>query len=213
MLYSGKETSQKHDPSVNNQLGPVTVSAISKIGFWTIIVVGIIPLGASIFWLVKRKNDLNKMQIKINESASGIDVQLQKRFDTLTKLVDSVKNHVRFNSEIFSDIAALRSGNINNKNLAQKSKAIDNLSRAINFTMESYPQLGADDSVAKLMNEISMIERELAASRRLYNANVTTFNQLIYTFPTSVIAARKKYEGVPLFAADEEVKKDVKVNF
>lgn len=211
MLYSGKEQSKKHDINVNNNLGRVTVSTGAKIGFWTMIVILAIPLGASIFWLVSRKNTLNRMQIKINEAASNIDVQLQKRFDTLIKLVDSVKNHVKFNKEIFSNIASLRSGNTNN--VIEKSSALDNLSRSINFTMEAYPQLGADDSVNKLMNEVSMIERELSASRRLYNANVTSFNQLIYTFPTSVIAAKNNYEGVPLFAVDDEVKKDIKIEF
>lgn len=212
MLYSGKEQSEQHNPGINNNLGVVTVTTGAKVGFWTIMVLGVIPLGASIFWMVSRKNKLNRMQIKINESASGIDVQLQKRFDTLTKLVDAVKNHVKFNSEIFSDIAALRSGNMG-KDIVNKAKQLDKLSTSINFALEAYPQLGADNSVAKLMNEITMIERELAASRRLYNANVTSFNQLIYTFPTSVIAAKKQYQGIPLFAADESVKKDVKIEF
>ncbi len=217
MLYSGKEQATKgHDPRVNNELGPVKVSVGAKIGFWTIMFFGSFFFLASVWWMISRKNTLNKMQIKINESASGIDVQLQKRFDTLTKLVDSVKNHVKFNSEVFANIAALRSGNQNSKSskeLATKSKMIDSLARSINFSMEAYPQLGADNSVAKLMNEITMIEREIASSRRLYNSYVTSFNQLIYTFPTSVIAAGKKYEGVPLFATEEEYRKDVKIDF
>ncbi len=214
MLYSGNEQSSEkgHNPAVNNNVGEVQVTTGSKVGFWFLV---IISLGFFYIWVITQKNKLNVMQMKINEAASGIDVQLQKRFDTLTKIVDAVKNHVKFNKDVYENIAKLRSGNFKNTSddVVAKSKLIDNLSSGINISVEAYPNLGADQSIQKLINESTMIERELAAARRLYNSNVTDFNSIIFTFPTSVIASGKKYHAIPLFETSQSTRADIKINF
>lgn len=157
--------------------------------------------------------------MKINEAASNIEIQLSKRFDTLTKLVDTVKSHCQFSKETFENIAALRSNGSIYKDasdfskLVNKSQTIENISRAINVAFENYPQLGADESVRSLRNEIIMIEKELAASRRLYNASTTMFNGEIYNFPTDVVISKKGYRAIPLFKVDEYKKVDVAVSF
>lgn len=214
MLYTGNEQSSEkgHNPAVNNNVGEVTVTIGSKIGFWAIV---IITLGLFYIWVICQKNKLNVMQMKINESASGIDVQLQKRFDTLTKIVDAVKGHVNFNKDVYENIAKLRSGNFKNTSddIVNKSKLIDTISSGIQISVEAYPNLGADQSIQKLINESAMIERELAAARRLYNSNVTNFNSIIFTFPTSVIASKKKYHAIALFETSKTAREDVKINF
>ena len=81
------------------------------------------------------------------------------------------------------------------------------------MAFENYPQLGADESIRRLMTESTMIEKEIASARRLYNADVTQFNTAIYNFPTNVVIAKKGYQGLNLFKADESVKKDVEIKF
>lgn len=211
MLYTGNEerNPKGHDTVVNNNLGPVTCTTGQKV-FWIVMV--IFTLGLLLIYRIVKLNDLNRKQIKINESASNIDVQLQKRFDTLSKLVSTVKSHTKFNKEVYETIAAYRSGSTKASN-NEKAGMIDVISRGINVAFENYPELGADESIRKMMNEATMIEKEIAASRRLYNAEVTSFNQQIYVFPCNVIIAGKGYQGIPLFESNEASRSDVKLEF
>jgi len=213
MLYTGQEQadSKGHETSVNNNLGTVTATKGEKILFY---IICFLTLGIFFITKVTKSNTLNRMQIKINDSASGIDIQLQKRFDTLNKLVQAVSSQVKFDKETLENIAAYRSGIANtNGDMNSKVASLDKIQSGLNMAFEAYPTLGADASVGKLMNESTMIEKEIAASRRLYNSDVTAFNSIIYTFPTNVIIIKKGYQSIPLFAAAAVSKVDVKLDF
>lgn len=234
LLNENKNVNSKegYEPEVHNNLGKVKCSTGAKVGYWFIM---IITLGlAYLFWGIPSQNKLKKMQMKINEAASGIDIQLEKRFDTLTKIVDAVKSQCKFDKETLENISALRSGaNIYNntnqsnaisestnkneiaqvKNINHKTSLIDKVNQGINVAFERYPNLGADDSIRTLINESIMIEKEIAASKRLYNSVATEFNSIIYTFPTNVLLSNKNYEAIPLCVASENKRKDVNVGF
>jgi LemA protein len=80
-------------------------------------------------------------------------------------------------------------------------------------TLENYPNLQSTAAINKLMETADYIEREIAASRRLYNSNVTLFNKAIFVFPKSIMASALKYSMMPLIEASEEQKKDVNLSF
>lgn len=217
MLYNSKEITEtkENHPKVNNNLKPVQSSKGEKFLYYFIIVFAsltIIGIPFVILWVIRIKNELQSMQLKINESASGIHIQLQKRFDTLTKLVDTVKGQVEFEKSTLETITSLRSG-ISNLGINEANQKIDEIHKNINLAFESYPNLGTNISFQKLMNEVSIIEREISATRRLYNSNVTLFNQRIYTFPANIFASKRQYIGVELFQASEISQQDVKINF
>ena len=208
MLYDGKTSTSTtpHNPNVNNNLPIVTCSKSAKI-IWIILIV--LTFGLLYIKNIIAMNRFKEMQIKINESASNIDVQLQKRYDTLTKLVSSVKSHTNFNKDVFTTIAAYRSG----MSLNEKSEALSKINSALTMAFENYPNLGADESIRTLNTESIMIEKEIAATRRLYNSLVSQFNSEIYQWPNNVILNGKNYSGIPLFVADETKRQDVKIEF
>ncbi len=214
MLFDNNANpNESYETRVTNNIGPVKVSGGQKAGFVSMMIgVGVITIGIfpAVLWVTK-KNWINQQQVKINEAASTIEVQLQERFNLLTKLVDTVKGQMKFDQETLTAITAYRSGNAP-KDVTSKSAAIDKISNGINMAFEAYPELGADKSVAKLMNECSIIEREIAAARRNYNAQVTSFNQEIFSFPTNYVAARMGCVAINVFAASEESKKDIKID-
>lgn len=65
-------------------------------------------------------------------------------------------------------------------NLNQKAECINKINSLLTMSIENYPNLDAKESIKTLNNESIMIEKEIAASRRLYNALVTEFNSNIY---------------------------------
>ncbi len=215
MIYSTEQQEKAGEKSFDgkavNNIGPVKATKGQKAGYIvsSCLTLGILPMTQNI----GKVNYLKDLQNKINECASNIDVQLEKRFDTLTKIVDAVKSHTQFDKEVFENIAKFRSGNSGANELSEKQQAISTISRGINMAFENYPNLGADESVQRLITESSMIEKEIAASRRLFNATVTEFNSAINRWPTNVIAAKKGYTHLNLFVAEDEKRKDVSVKF
>jgi LemA protein len=53
---------------------------------------------------------------------------------------------------------------------------------------EAYPDLKASQNFLELQGTLNQLESEIAASRRVYNSNVQTFNTRIQSFPGVVLA-------------------------
>lgn len=216
MLYSGHEQidSKGHETSVNNNIGPVKCTSKQKNGYKLFHLLWLTIIGGIIFFIVAvtKTNYFRRQQIEINNSASNIEVQLQKRSDTLIKLLDATKGYMDFEKETLSKVTAMRAG-MPNSDVNEKNNIISEVARGININVERYPDLKSNESINRLMTESAYIEKEIAANRRLYNQNVTTFNQEIFTFPWCVLAEKHDLSAIPLFSATEESKKDIKLSF
>ena len=84
--------------------------------------------------------------------------------------------------------------------------------RKINVVAESYPELKSSENYKTLQQSIVDVEEHLQASRRLYNSNVSLYNQLLVSFPTSIVAKNKKMTKKEFFEIDETKKEDVKID-
>lgn len=160
--------------------------------------------------IISISNKLNKAVVKIDEASSGIDVALTKRYDVLTKMIEVVKSYAKHEKETLFEVINLRKNmSINEKNIENK-KMDENLNK-INIVAESYPELKSSENYKTLQQSIAEVEEHLQAARRLYNSNVSIYNQMLVTFPISIIANNKKMTKKDFFEADENKKEDVKI--
>ncbi|MFV8483661.1 LemA family protein [Mycoplasma sp. Z473B] len=168
-----------------------------------------------VIWYIVRRNKFLRMQNEINEAASGIDTQLQKRSDTLNKIVLQVKSYKIHEEKVFEEVAKLRSLTLSG-NTAANSEEIESLNNSIFGRLmavgENYPELKADGLYKELMEETVYLEREIAAARRLYNSKANAFNMQIMTWPDNVVSSNMKLSTVPLFQASAKARKDVDMN-
>jgi len=144
-----------------------------------------------IFCHVHNKNLLRRMETKVDEADSGIDVQLAKRRDLLVKLVQTAKQAMEFEKATLSEVTKLRRQDIGSLTTKQKSEFNSEMDQAlhnINVQMEAYPNLRATENILQLQQAISDAEEDVAAARRIYNANVSMYNQTIQSYPASVAA-------------------------
>lgn len=175
-----------------------------------LIIVGIV-LFILVVWYISVSNKLNRAVVKIDESLSGIDVALTKRYDVLTKMIDVVKAYAKHEKETLFEVINLRKDmTMQEKNDA--NKAMDENFKRINIVAENYPELKSSENYKTLQQSIADVEEHLQASRRLYNSNVSLFNQMLVTFPTSSIAKNKGLTKKDFFEADETKKEDVKID-
>jgi LemA protein len=79
---------------------------------------------------------------------------------------------------------------------------------------ENYPDLRATENFQKLQNELTEIEDEIQASRRIYNSNVQSFNTKIQVFPNSIIANNRGFTEREFFEIEDAADREpVQVSF
>lgn len=206
------ENKEGFNPNVQNQQLKPKYNA----GFLILnILLSIITITIWSWVLLSKRNWFNKKQQEVNKRTSDISVQLVQRKDTLIKLLDLTKSHMKYEQQTLKDITQLRSLSINDIKSKDLSKVNDQINKGfakVNLAFEAYPNLRAGDSVMQLMSTADLNEREIAASRRLYNQSVKEFNQRLFVFPDQNIAAKMKLYTLPLFEASEEQKEDVNLD-
>ena len=173
-------------------------------------IAGIIMVIAVVIWAISVSNRLKTLLVKIAEADSGIDVALTKRYDTLTKLIDVVRAYAKHETETLGKLVELRSG----MRMAEKaalSGQYDALAQRLHVIAEAYPQLNSSENYKQLQTAIVDAEDHLQAARRVYNMNVSSFNQAIVVFPDSIIANRAQYTPQEFFAAEESKRADIKI--
>ena len=205
LINPNENNEDQFQPHVNN------INIKTKISdLWIIIwYVSFILLFPLIIHIIIR-NKLLRTQLNINNSASLIDVQLQKRRDTLIKLVDATQSYVKYEKSILKDLTEIR------KSTFQKgtgSEKLSSLSSRIFAVAENYPQLKTDSLARETMEQATYLEAEIAAARRLYNSEVTLFNAQLLTLPSNIIASIMQLSTMPLFKISSDNIKDVKLTF
>ncbi len=174
-------------------------------------VIALVVVLLIVFWWIGTMNSLRRLQVKIKESLSGIDVALTKRYDTLTKMVDVAKSYAKFEKETILGAVKLRQG----MSMDERKTAMANMDEArqgLNILAENYPQLHANENYKALQVSIMDVEEHLAASRRAYNANVSSLNQSIVMFPTSLVANSCGITAEAFFEAEDVKRNDVKMD-
>ena len=173
------------------------------------IVLGVLALLA--LWSVVAYNALVKSRNKVDEAWSGIDVQLKRRHDLVPNLVETVKGYADHESATLAAVTQARAAAMDAGAGSARGAAEDRLTGAldgIRVVAEEYPELRASQSFQTLMAQLSELEDQIQAARRLFNANVNTYNTRIQLFPNSLVAAGK-FTPRELFQLDSPAERAV----
>ena len=174
------------------------------------IIILLIVLALAAIWCINTVNGFKKKEIRVQEGLSGVEVALTKRYDMLTKMLDTAKGYMAHETDLFERVIALRRGmSIGELNDAQQQ--MDSLSGKLFAVAEGYPELRSSQVFVELQRGIRDAEEHLQAARRLYNTNVTAYNTAIAMFPAKLLAGGRKPKE--FFAAEESKREDVKLTF
>jgi len=164
-------------------------------GFILILLILVLILCVSFY------NELIRAKAKVEESFSGIDVALEKRYSVLVNLNETVKAAAKHERNVLVELVQCRSSmtlsekEALNEQYAQTEKTLLALA-------EAYPELKANQNFIALQNAIVDCEEHLQAARRFYNANVSDYNVKIDAFPTNLFASMMKLEKAPFFKTE-----------
>ena len=162
-------------------------------------------------------NNLIIARNKVKNAFAQIDTQLQRRFDLIPNLVETVKGYAAHEKGVLENITAARSGYMNAKSTGEKIEADNQLTSTLKTLFavaENYPELKANENFSKLQDDLRGTEDKVAFSRQFYNDAVTMYNNKIAVFPNNIVAGIFKFTEEELYKVEsEEAKKAPKVQF
>ncbi len=157
-------------------------------------------------------NSLIRKRNAVKQSRSSIDVYLTQRFDLIPNLVECVKGYAKHERELLETITQLRSEYEQTKALSKASE-LNNKINNVMLIAENYPDLKASENFLNLQKNLTKIEDQLQAARRLYNMDVTTFNTSIQSFPTNILAKIFNFKEEELFELEPGKEQNIKPEF
>ena len=192
----------------------MSVGAWIGVGVAVLVVIAVIAIVA---WYINCYNTFIRLKNNYEEAFSTMDVQMQKRYDLIPNLVETLKGYAKHEKETLSAVIEARNLAKSAVGVEDKAKAEAAFSGSIRnlFAIaENYPELKANTNFIDLQNQLKIVETEIASSRKYYNACVKAFNVKVEMFPSNLVARAKNFVKAPLFEIeDKEARKAVKVQF
>ena len=166
-----------------------------------------------IFAILGKYNELVKLQNRVKKAKANIEIYLNKRFELIPNIVESVKGYSKHESGTLENIVSLRNKFENNQNMSidEAGKMNDQLNKYLAI-VENYPDLKANTQFLNLQNQLREIEDDLEYSRRIYNDDVTRYNTLIETVPSNIVASIFAFRKAELFQIEEHKKENIKID-
>ncbi|MCD9005030.1 LemA family protein [Luteimonas sp. XNQY3] len=181
-------------------------------------------------WGVGIYNGLITARNAYRNAFAQIDVQLQRRFDLIPNLVETVKGYMRHERETLeavtharnlaqAGLSAAKADPGDPAAMAQLAQSQGMLNGALGRLLavsEAYPDLKASQNMMQLTEELTSTENKVAFARQAYNDSVMAYNNKREVFPSSVLAGMFNFKEAALLdipADRAEVREVPKVSF
>lgn len=161
--------------------------------------------------ILKLYNNLIKAKNRVKQAESGIDVYLNQRFDLIPNLVECVKGYSKHEQNIFTEITNLRAAYMKQQKDIKKAENLNNKMNQLIAVAENYPDLKASEQYLNLQKNLTKIESQLQAARRIYNSEVTNYNDKIATVPSNIIAQLFGFKEEKLFEIEDYKKENINI--
>lgn len=157
-------------------------------------------------------NVLINKRNRVKQAYSGIDVYLTQRFDLIPNLVECVKEYMTYEKELLEEITKRRTIYLENKNIKDAEMLNDECNK-IMIVAENYPELKASEQFLNLQKNLSKMESQLQAARRIYNVEVNSYNNIIMMFPSNIFANMFGFKTEEFFQAEDQAKNNIKLDY
>ncbi len=158
---------------------------------------------AAVLYVIAIYNSLVAKRNQIENGFAQIQVQLKRRYDLIPSLVKVAKGYMTHERETLEAVIEARNGASgllkslegaldNTDAMAEfnlKEQGLVGALGSMNFLMEDYPDLKANETMIRLMEELSSTENRIAFARQAYNDFVYAYNTDRQSFPQNQFAS------------------------
>jgi LemA protein len=186
-------------------------------------------LAVLLLWVIGLYNKLISLKNQVNNAWSQINVQLQRRYDLIPNLIETVKGYMAYEKGTLEAVIKARNQAASAREQLEKAggptegsmKELLGAEAALQGSLgklfalaENYPQLRASENMQMLQEELASTENKVAFSRQAYNDQAMLYNISQQQFPAVLVASIFGHHPVDLFEVqNEEARKAVKVSF
>lgn len=180
----------------------------------------------ALFFGITKHNSLVKAHQQVQASWADVESTLQRRFDLIPNLVNTVKGYATHEKETLEGVTNMRAEaykttvNVDLTDPASMMKLASmqgELSGALGklfAVAENYPDLKASQNFLDLQSQLEGTENRINVARTRYNGEVSKFNAAILTFPGNIVNGMLLgYKEFSFFKADERAQNAPSVNF
>ncbi|MBW2148033.1 MAG: LemA family protein [Deltaproteobacteria bacterium] len=161
-------------------------------------------------------NSLVVLDEGVKSAWAEVENQLQRRFDLIPNLVETVKGYAAHEREVLTQVTEARARVGGATTVPEKIAANNQLSSALSrllLVVERYPDLKANVNFIRLQDELAGTENRIAVARKRYNDSVQSYNVKIRRFPTNILAGLFGFQRAEFFRPPAEAKEAPKVKF
>ena len=180
---------------------------------WIIVLVVVLIIG---FLIARSYNSLVAKRNRVDTSWSHVEVQLQRRYDLIPNLVETVKGYATHESGTFERVVAARAAGQSASGPAEQTQADNLLTGALRqlfAVAEDYPELRASENFSSLQRDLSDTENKVAVSRQIYNDTVLTYNNAVQQLPSNIVASVTGFKTREFYDAPEAADTAPEVSF
>jgi len=188
----------------------------------------LIIVGVLLIVVVGIYNKLIKLRNRFKNAFAQIDVQLKRRYDLIPNLVETAKGYLAHERQTLEAVIKARNQALSAvgqasahpedpsamKKLLDAETLLGGAMGRLLVTVERYPDLKANQTMAQLMEELSSTENRIAFARQSFNDAVMFYNTQREIFPNSILAGTFAFQEAVLFEIkSEEERTAPKVSF
>ncbi|MDD5169675.1 MAG: LemA family protein [Syntrophales bacterium] len=181
------------------------------------VLVVIVLMAVSLFGFFKGTyNNFVTLDEAVKSSWAQVENQLQRRYDLIPNLVETVKGYAKQEKDVFVEVTNARSKVGGAGTVPDKIKANNELSGALSrllVVVERYPELKSNQNFMRLQDELAGTENRIAVERKRYNDAVKVYNVAIRSFPANMLAGMFNFQAAAFFEAPAVAKAAPQVKF
>jgi LemA protein len=155
-------------------------------------IIPLVVIVAVVGWGVAKYNSFVRGNTAIDGQWAQVENQLQRRFDLIPNLVNTVKGLTTQEQKVFGEIADARTHYAGATTPDAKAAAATEVEGALGRLLvitENYPTLQSSQAFRDLMVSLEGTENRISVERMNYNNLVQSFNASVQTFPNSLFAS------------------------
>lgn len=192
-------------------------------GVWIILGVLAVLLVMAFALFIAPYNGFVRQRNTIQESWRQVDVELNRRYELIPNLVETVRAYAAHERNTLEEITRLRTqavqasqagGDLPTEQRAAIEGQLSGAVRNLMVSVEAYPELRSNQNFVELQRALTETEDRIAAGRRYYNANVRAYNTRVESVPSNIVANMFHFEKAAYFEVnDPAVRQAPDVNF
>jgi LemA protein len=166
-------------------------------------------------YFVATYNGLVQLKHNVSKAWANIDVLLKQRNDELPKLVETCRQHMRFERDTLEKVIRARSmvadarERVNIPALGAAETVLQGALVRLFAVAEAYPELRTNENFRQLQGRITDLENAIADRREFYNESANLNNVRIEQIPDNIVAGIGSFKLFPLLRIADKEKRDV----